>query len=171
MAAIAVSPRYPTNQLIQPAPVRIMPTWPYTCWPGRRAAWAAPERTAPRINPCSAFVMPGSSGVPAPGALTGVLMTCGTCQLPASTAAATMAMDSRLIRTLPWPMVCAARVASSPEADGTEPEKAGTGSCDQSAPMPNSLTTWSHWLAESRSDRPANAVLQPSANTELNDFC
>ena len=59
----------------------------------------------------------GFSGVPAPGGLAGAWITCGTCQRPASTAAATMAMDSRLIRTLPWPMVCAARVAS-PGAGG-----------------------------------------------------
>ena len=81
-----------------------------------------------------------------------------------------MAMDSRLIRTFPWPMVWAARSAS-PAADGTDPEKAGTGSCDQSEPMPNSLTTWAHWLAVSRSDRSANAVLQPSAKAVLNGFC
>ena len=81
-----------------------------------------------------------------------------------------MAMDSRLIRTLPWPMVCAAR-AASPAPDGTEPEKAGTGSRDQSAPMPNSLTAWAHWLGERRSDRLAKAVLQPSANMALNGFC
>ena len=50
-----------------------------------------------------------------------------------------MAMDSKLIRTFPWPMVWAARSAP-PAADGTDPEKAGTGSCDQLEPMPNSLT-------------------------------
>src|SRR5579871_2338318 len=111
-----------------------------------------------------------SSGAPAVDGLADVWMTWGTCHWPASTAAATMAMDSRLIRTLPWPMVWAAR-AASPAADGTEPEKAATGSRDQSAPMPNSLITWAHWLAESRSDRPAKAVLQPSANTALNGFC
>ena len=80
-----------------------------------------------------------------------------------------MAMDNRLIRTFPWPMVCAARFA--PAADGTDPEKAGTGSRDQSEPMPNALTTWSHWLVVSRSDRAAKAVLQPSAKAVLNGFC
>ena len=34
-------------------------------------------------------------------------------------------MDSRLIRTLPWPIVCAARFAP-PAAEGTDPEKTYT---------------------------------------------
>src|SRR4030095_9290299 len=93
--------------------------------------------------------------------------TCGTCQRPASTVAATMAMDSRLIRTLPWPMVCAARFAS-PVGEGTEPEKAGTGSPGHLEPMPNSLMTWTQSLAVSRSDSAANAVPQPSAKSVLN---
>ena len=80
-----------------------------------------------------------------------------------------MAMDSRLIRTSPWPMVWAARFAP-PAAEGTDPEKTGTGSCDQSEPMPNSLTTWVHWLAVSRSDSSAKAVPQPSAKAVLNGF-
>ena len=82
------------------------------------------------------------------------------CQLPESTVAATMAMASGLICTLPWPMVSAAS-SPRPPRDGTDPEKAGTGSPDQSAPIPNSLTAWSNWLAVSRSDAPANAVPQP----------
>src|SRR6266702_578454 len=146
-----------------------MPTWPYTCGPGWLAAWAAPERTAPRMSPRTVFITPVSRAAPALGG-SEACSTCGTCQRPASTVAATMAMDSRLIRTLPWPMVCEARFAS-PAAEGTEPEKAGTGSCDQSEPMPNSLTTWAHSLALRRSDRPANAVPQPSANATLNGFC
>src|SRR5215472_14727020 len=66
-------------------------------------------------------------------------------------------------------MVCAARFAS-PVVEGTDPEKTGTGSCDQSEPMPNSLITWVHWLAVSRSDSWANAVPQPSAKAVLNGF-
>jgi hypothetical protein len=68
------------------------------------------------------------------------------CQLPASTAAATMAMDSGLIWTLPWPMVSAAR-PPTPDTGGTDPEKAATGRADQSAPMPKPFTTWSNWAA------------------------
>jgi hypothetical protein len=78
-------------------------------------------------------------------------------------------MDSRLIRTFPWPMVWAASSASRAPR-GTDPEKARTGSCDQSEPIPNSLTVWSNWLAVRRSDSPANAVPQPSAKMALNGF-
>ncbi len=67
-------------------------------------------------------------------------VTCGMCQLPESTAAATIAIDSGLTRTLPWPIDSAARSAY-PLAEGTEPEKAGTGSCDQFDPIPKVVTT------------------------------
>ena len=121
------------------------------------------------MSPRTVFITPMSSAAPASGG-SGACSTCGTCQRPASTVAATMAMDSKLIRTVPWPMVCAARPAW-PAALGTEPEKAGTCSPDQSAPMPNSLTTWVHSVAVRRSDNWANAVPQPSAKAVLNGLC
>src|ERR1035437_6473301 len=147
--------RWPTNQLIQPEPEWTRPTWPYTCGPGTLAACAAPELTAPRMSSRRADMDPGSSAAPG--------------LLAESAAAATMAIDSGLTRTLPWPIVSAAR-AASPVAEGTEPEKAGTGSCDQSDPIPKVVTTWSNWLEESRSDMPAKAVPQSSAKSALNGF-
>src|SRR6516165_10636907 len=62
-------------------------------------------------------------------------------------------------------MVSAAR--SAPAADGTDPEKAGIGSDDQSAPIPNPFTTWSNSLGLRRSEAPAKAVPQPSAKSAL----
>src|SRR5262249_22447569 len=118
------------------------------------------------MSPRTVVITPASSSAPRLGG-SGAWSTCGTCQRPASTVAATMAMDSRLIRTLPWPMVCAARFAP-PGAEGTDPEKTGTCSCDQSEPMPNSLTTSAHWLGDSRSDSWAKAVPQPWAKAALN---
>jgi len=91
------------------------------------------------MSPRTVSITPMSRAAPTPDG-SEAWSTCGTCQRPASTVAATMAMDSRLIRTLPWPMVCAARFAW-PVVEGTEPEKAATGSPGQSEPMPNSLTT------------------------------
>src|ERR1035437_7735758 len=153
--------RWPTNQLIQPEPEWTRPTWPYTCGPGTLAACAAPELTAPRMSSRRADMDPGSSA--APGLLAesaASWVTCGMCQLPESTAAATIAIDSGLTRTLPWPIVSAARSASP----------AGTGSCDQSDSIPKVVTTWSNWLEESRSDMPAKAVPQSSAKSALNGF-
>src|SRR5580658_878087 len=170
MMVNAMSPRKPTNQLVQPDLDLTRPTCPYTGTPARSAALAAPARTAPSMRPRRASSVPGSSAVPAlAGGSAGFSMNCGVCQLPESTAAATMAMDSGLIRTSPWPIVSAATSASPPMA-GTDPEKAGTCSCDQSAPIPNSFTARVSLLALSRSDSPANTVPQPSANSALNGF-
>src|SRR5580692_9085231 len=134
------------------------------------AACAAPELTALRIRLRNADMTPGSSAASGllPGSV-GPSTTCGACQLPESTSAATMAIDSGLTRTLPWPIVSAAR-AASPAAEGADPEKRGTGAGDQFAPIPKAVTTWSNWLGESRSDTPANAVPQPSAKSALNGF-
>ena len=125
---------------------------------GQAGRLGGARATASRISPLTAVITFGSSA--ALGGSAGAWSTCGTCRRPESTVAAAMAMDSRLIRTFPRPMVCAARFASS-GAYGTDPEKAGTGSCDQSEPMPNSLTAWAHWPGVSRSDRATNAVLRP----------
>jgi hypothetical protein len=54
-----------------------------------------------------------------------------------------MAIDSGLTRTLPWPIVSAARPAP-PAAKGADPEKSGTGDDDQFAPIPKAVTTWSN---------------------------
>src|ERR1700677_2419447 len=112
-------------------------------------------------TPLGFSAVPEGSGEPS--------MNCGVCQVPESTAAATMAMDSGLIWTLPWPMVSAAR-AATPAADGTDPEKAGTGREDQSDPMPKAFTTWSNWPVVRRSESPAKAVPQPSAKSSLKDL-
>src|SRR5271154_1923468 len=95
----ATSPRYPTNQLVQPDPLRTRPTCPYPGAPDRSAACAAPELTAPRMRPCTAAMAVGSSATPGPLGGSAPAMTCGACQLPESTAAATMAIASGLIRT------------------------------------------------------------------------
>src|SRR6516225_10472842 len=63
-------------------------------------------------------------------------------------------------------MVWAARSAT-PAADGTDPEKAGTGRDDQSAPIPNPRTTWSNSPRLRRSEAPAKAVPQSSAKAAL----
>src|SRR5215467_3203923 len=63
-------------------------------------------------------------------------------------------------------MVWAAR-AATPAADGTDPEKAGTGRDDQSAPIPNPFTTWSNSPRLRRSEAPAKAVPQSSAKAAL----
>src|SRR5579875_2066010 len=110
------------------------------------------ELRAPGVN--GAFVAASPSG--------GLVTSIGDRDIPDWTSAAIMAMPSGLTWT-PWPTVSAAS-CPSPDAAGTEPENADSGSC-QSLPMPKPLAAWLRPLLVSRLESPANAVPQPWAKS------